>query len=110
MLSDGRFELGLGAGWMTTDYEQPASPSTGRASASTAWPRRSTVITGPVGRRPVSTSTGEHYRIAGLDGSPKPVQRPHPPIVDRRRRAARCWRWPPGEADIVGLNINLAGG
>ena len=27
------------------------------------------------------TFVGEHYRITGLEGMPKPVQRPHPPIV-----------------------------
>ena len=26
VLSDGRLELGIGAGWMRTDYEQPGIP------------------------------------------------------------------------------------
>ena len=52
---------------------------------------------------------GEHYRITGLEGTPKPVQRPHPPIViggGGPRVLALAAR----EADIVGLNVNLAVG
>ena len=32
------------------------------------------------------TSTGKHYRLTAARCEPKPVQRPHPPIVHRRRR------------------------
>ena len=41
LLSEGRLELGLGAGWMTTDYEQSGHPpTTPPGSASSAWGRR----------------------------------------------------------------------
>ena len=39
VLSGGRLELGIGAGWMTTDHEQAGIPSTPPACASTAWLR-----------------------------------------------------------------------
>jgi alkanesulfonate monooxygenase SsuD/methylene tetrahydromethanopterin reductase-like flavin-dependent oxidoreductase (luciferase family) len=41
LLSDGRLELGLGAGWMTADYEKAGLELDVPACASTAWPSRS---------------------------------------------------------------------
>ncbi|MGZ6888289.1 MAG: TIGR03621 family F420-dependent LLM class oxidoreductase [Acidimicrobiia bacterium] len=80
VLSDGRLELGLGAGWMSVDYERGGfdldPPSTRIARLDEAL----TVIKGLWGDGPFSFA-GEHYEIADLDGEPKPVQRPHPPLV-----------------------------
>ena len=45
---------------------------------------------------------GEHYAVGGLDIFPKPVQRPHPPLLiggGKRRLLTLAGR----EADIVGL-------
>lgn len=108
VLSDGRLELGLGAGWMTSDYEQsgialdPAPTRIARLSEAVEVVKA--LFTGePVDHR------GEHYRIDGLVGAPRPVQRPHPPILiggggpTVLRLAAR-------EADIVGINIDLRAG
>jgi len=53
--------------------------------------------------------TGEHYQVKDIEGSPAPVQKPHPPILlgggGRRmlRLAAR-------EADIVNVNFDLREG
>lgn len=44
LLSDGRFELGFGAGWMTTDYEHTGitfDPPGTRIERMAAWPLRS---------------------------------------------------------------------
>jgi probable F420-dependent oxidoreductase len=52
---------------------------------------------------------GAHYRITGLDGEPKPVQKPHPPFLlggGGRRMLSIAAR----EADIVGINFNLKSG
>ena len=52
---------------------------------------------------------GEHYRVDGLDGTPKPVQRPHPPILiggGGRRLLTLAAR----EADIVGLSPAMVTG
>lgn len=38
------------------------------------------VIRGLFGPSPLDF-TGKHYRISGLDGLPKPVQKPHPPFA-----------------------------
>ena len=81
LLSDGRLELGIGAGWMTVDYEKagiPLDPPGVRIArlAGVASPSsRACMADGPF------TFSGEHYTITELDGQPKPVQRPHPPIV-----------------------------
>ena len=52
---------------------------------------------------------GEHYTITDYDGLPKPVQRPHPPILiggGGRRVLSIAAR----EADIVGINGTLTRG
>jgi probable F420-dependent oxidoreductase len=108
LLSGGRLELGLGAGWMTTDYERagitldPAGVRIARLAEGV------TVIKALLGDGPC-TFAGEHYRVTGLEGWPKPVQRPHPPILiggGGRRVLSLAGR----EADVVGLNVNLAKG
>ena len=48
------------------------------------------------------TFTGEHYRIAGLEGGPKPIQRPHPPILIGG--GARILALAAREANIVSIN------
>ena len=66
-----------------------ASPTTGPACASTASTRRSPSSRGRWPTAPFSFA-GEHYTITDYDGQPKPVQRPHPPLLiggGGRRRA-----------------------
>jgi hypothetical protein len=52
---------------------------------------------------------GAHYRIAGLDGLPKPVQKPHPPIAvgGGGPRMLELAGW---VADIAGVYANLGRG
>jgi probable F420-dependent oxidoreductase len=52
---------------------------------------------------------GDHYKITEYDGVPKPVQRPHPPILIGGG-APRVLRLAGREADIVGINPNLRAG
>jgi probable F420-dependent oxidoreductase len=108
LISDGRLELGIGAGWMTADYESaglsldPAGTRVERLAEAV------TVIKGLLGPEPLDHA-GTHYRITGLDGRPKPVQTPHPPIViggGGPRVLALAGR----EADIVGINVDLRAG
>ena len=65
------------------------------------------VIKGAMADGPFSFA-GEHYTITDYDGQPKPVQRPHPPILiggGGRRVLSIAAR----EADIVGINGSLHG-
>jgi probable F420-dependent oxidoreductase len=108
VLSNGRLELGIGAGWMTADYEKagmkldPPGVRIKRLEESIA------VLKGLFADGPFSFC-GEHYTITELDGQPKPVQKPHPPFLiggGGRRILAVAAR----EAAIVGVNALLRSG
>lgn len=80
LLSDGRFELGLGAGWLQTEYEQaglPFDPPTVRISR---MEEAIHVLKGLFSGEPLAFA-GKHYTIDGLRGYPMPAQRPHPPLL-----------------------------
>jgi probable F420-dependent oxidoreductase len=108
LLSDGRFDLGLGAGWMASDYEEAGIPFDSAGTRISRMEEALKVIKGLFTGEPF-TFAGEHYRVTGIAGSPRPVQQPHPPILlgggGRRmlRLAAR-------EADIVNVNFDLREG
>ncbi len=106
--SDGRVEFGLGAGWMTTDYEQsgiPQDPPGVRIDRMT----ESLAIMKELWSSGACTFAGEHYTLTGATGAPLPRQRPHPKIIiggGGRRVLGIAAR----EADIVGVNPSLAAG
>jgi probable F420-dependent oxidoreductase len=101
LLSGGRFELGLGAGWLRAEYEQaglvfdPPGVRIDRLEEALA------VLKGLFSGAPLVFS-GKHYAISGLDGFPKPLQRPHPPILIGAG-SPRMLRLAGREADIVGI-------
>jgi len=80
LLSGGRFELGLGAGWLREEYDQagirfdPPGTRIQRLAEAVAIVKRLLA-----GER--VTFTGRHYSVTGLEGRPRPIQRPHPPIL-----------------------------
>src|SRR5262245_6431002 len=79
VLSGGRLEFGLGAGWLRLDYEatgvpfEPPGVRVGRLEEAVGLIKR-------LFRGETVTFSGAHYRAAGLTLRPPPVQRPHPPI------------------------------
>lgn len=108
LLTDGRLEFGLGAGWQRADYDRSGMPYDPPAVRVDRFEEGLRVIKGLWAGGAFSFE-GEHYRIDGLDGFPKPVQRPHPPVLiggGGRRVLSIAAR----EADIVGLNVNLRAG
>lgn len=80
LLSEGRLELGIGAGWWQLEHDQvgipfePPGVRVGRLSEAID------VIKGAWSTDELDY-TGRYYQISGLTLSPKPVQRPHPPIA-----------------------------
>jgi probable F420-dependent oxidoreductase len=108
LLSDGRLELGLGAGWMKKDYEQAGIPYDPPATRVDRFEEAIAIIKGLFADGPLDYR-GTHYTISGHEGLPKPVQRPHPPIViggGGKRVLSIAAR----QADIVSVNPNLKEG
>lgn len=81
VLSDGRFELGLGAGgsWMP-DYEWTGIPFGAPGERVERLEEALHVIKGLFTEGPFSFA-GKHYAITDFDGRPKPLQRPQLPIL-----------------------------
>lgn len=100
-LSGGRLELGLGAGWMRSDYRQLGMPydrpglRIDRLQESFRLIRR--LLSGEE-----VTHTGRFYRLDRARVWPEPVQRPHPPIM-LAGGGPRLLRFAAREAEIVGL-------
>ena len=80
ILTDGRFEFGIGAGWLTTDYEQSGIPMDVPA-VRIGRLEESLEIIRAMWRDGSATFAGEHYDVPGAVGSPKPVTPGGPPIV-----------------------------
>jgi probable F420-dependent oxidoreductase len=102
LLSDGRFELGLGAGWSEIEYQAMgvAYEPPGRRIAKLA--EVVALVKAHCAGGPL-VQAGEHVRVSGYAGTPLPVQRPHPPIMiggGGRRILSYAAR----EADTVSIN------
>jgi probable F420-dependent oxidoreductase len=104
VLSEGRFELGLGAGWLEADYTKTGltfdAPAVRVARLSEAVQIIKALLSGT---EPV-TFKGEHYQVDALEPSPRPVQQPRPRLMlgGRQRRMLRLAA---READTVGLSL-----
>ena len=109
LLSEGRLELGLGAGWMKTDYEQAGIPYDRAGVRIDRFEEGLAVIKGLLSDDGPVTFSGDHYTITAHEGTPKPVQKPHPPILiggGGKRVLSIAGR----EADIVSINFDLRSG
>ena len=76
-LSAGRFEFGVGVGWLQEEFDALGVP----------WPRRAARTEECLGvmqalwRDEVASFRGEFYEVKNAQQGPKPVQQPHPPIL-----------------------------
>jgi probable F420-dependent oxidoreductase len=80
VLSGGRLELGIGAGWSTRDYEQlgiPYDPPAVRVDRMI----EATRLIARLWTEDVVEHSGRHYTLRGARVLPKPIQRPRPPIM-----------------------------
>ncbi len=80
LLSGGRFEVGLGAGWLKAEYDQAGIPFDPPATRLERLEESVAIVKQLLAGQRV-TFTGRHYTVTQLDGRPLPVRRPHPPIV-----------------------------
>jgi probable F420-dependent oxidoreductase len=108
VLTGGRVELGIGAGWMSSDYQQSGIPED-RAGVRIDRMEESIAVLKGLFADGAHSFEGKHYTISGLDGRPKPVQQPHPPFLIGGG-AKRVLTIAGREADIVGINPSIASG
>ena len=105
VISRGRVELGLGAGWLRADYEAAGLPFDPPGTRVQRLAEAAIILKGLFGDESFSFE-GEHYRIQAMNGQPKPVQRPRPPLLiggGRRQILTVAAR----EADIVSIHVDL---
>lgn len=105
VISDGRLELGIGAGWMRADYTQSGIPLDTPKDRIDRLEESLQILRGCFADDPFSFS-GAHYTVTGHSAIPKPVQKPHPPFLIGGG-ARRMLRLAGREADIVGINFDL---
>ena len=101
VLSGGRLEIGIGAGWNRVEYEQAGISYDPIGRRVSRMEESIKVLKGLFADAPFSFA-GEFYQITEMSGAPKPVQRPHPPFMvggGGRRVLSIGGR----EAQIVGL-------
>lgn len=101
LLSGGRLELGIGAGWLEAEYRQTGIPYDPPGTRISRLMEAVQILKGLFGGGPVDF-VGEHYQIDGLIGFPLPTQRPHPPILIGGG-SKRILTFAGREADIVGI-------
>jgi probable F420-dependent oxidoreductase len=80
VLSDGRLQLGLGAGYMKSEYEQAGVPFD-RGGVRVARLGEAVTILKGLLRGDTVTFEGHHYHVKGHAIHPRPRQWPHPPIL-----------------------------
>lgn len=108
VLSEGRFELGLGAGFSQPEYDAAGIPFE-RPGMRIGRLEEAIACVKALFADGEATYRGRHYAI-GLNGFPKPVQRPHPPLV-LAGALPRMLRLVAREADVAQMQtVDLTGG
>jgi F420-dependent oxidoreductase-like protein len=83
LMSGGRVELGLGAGWFEAEHRAFGLDFPDVRTRFERLDEQLAIVTGlwdlPAGD--TFGFTGRHYRIEGSPGRPRPIQRPHPPVI-----------------------------
>lgn len=102
VLSGGRLEIGMGAGWMVSEYNRAGIPFDPPGVRVDRFTEGVQVVKGLLSAEQFSFQ-GKYYQISDFRARPRPVQQPHPPIMlggARRRLLQLAAR----EADIVAFN------
>lgn len=109
VLSGGRFELSLGAGWMRTDYEQSGIAYDPPAVRVERFEEAAQVLQGLLRTDGPFSFDGSHYRVTDLALLPRPVQQPGPPLTIGGG-GKRVLSFAGRHADVVSINVNLREG
>jgi probable F420-dependent oxidoreductase len=107
LLSEGRLEIGLGAGWMISDYEEAGIPYDSPKVRIDRFIEGVAVIRGAMAEGSFSFS-GDHYTITNYNGQPKPMQARPPFLIGGGGK--RVLSYAAREADIIGINGTMTAG
>src|SRR5207244_2477761 len=107
LLSEGRFELGLGAGVGAAEFQQMGMPF---ASAGTRLGhlQETLQLMKQLFTEETVNFTGKYYTITEMKGYPRPVQKPHMPILVAGS-GERMLKLAGSEADIVAIGSKITG-
>jgi probable F420-dependent oxidoreductase len=110
VLSGGRLDVGLGLGWSSDEWEASGTPTARRGARADEFIRclRAVWTDDPVEFR------GEFYRVPRARVAPRPVQRPHPPLLlggyhpsVLRRAATLCDGYTGGNIPLAELTATV---
>lgn len=107
-LSEGRLEVGLGAGWKTSDYDQSGIAMDRPGVRVSRMIEHATILRGLFTSESV-TFHGDHYRVTDLPGEPRPHRPEGPPFLIGGG-APRLLRFGGSFAEIVGINPSIHSG
>lgn len=107
-LSGGRFEFGLGAGWIKNEYEAVNIPFDEFPERFKRFAETIHAYKAFMSGEPLNIE-GESIRWTGFHGIPAPVQTPHPPIMIGGG-SKKILTFAGQEADVVSLNFNNRAG
>src|SRR5215468_5482616 len=88
VLSNGRFDFGVGIGWLAEEFAALEVPFERRAQRTRAYLE----IMRRLWTQEVATYADDFYTLPATHMAPKPVQRPHPPIIFGGESAAALRR------------------
>jgi probable F420-dependent oxidoreductase len=80
VLTNGRFELGIGAGWLDRDYQSTGIPFD-RGRVRVARLAEAVTLMKRLFTEEQVTFAGEYYKVEKAECRPKPVQQPYPPFL-----------------------------
>jgi len=108
VLSEGRLDFGLGAGWLRSDYDRSGIAYDTAGTRIERMEEGLKIVKGLWSGKSFSFE-GKHYSVKDLEGTPVPLQKPHPPILlggGGRKMLTIAGR----EADIMNVNYDLREG
>src|SRR3954462_13254919 len=109
-VSGGRIELGMGTGWSEVEHRAYGFPFLSMTDRTDVLEEQLASVHAGHGGGGGFSFTGEHYELVDRDARPKPVQRPHPPLIMGGGAGPRAARLAARFADEYNTNFATPAG
>jgi F420-dependent oxidoreductase-like protein len=104
-VSNGRIELGMGTGWSEIEHSAYGFPFLSMKERMDVLEEQLAIVHDGHWGDGGFSFRGEHYTLVDLDARPKPVQRPHPPLIMGGGAGPRAARLAARYADEYNTNF-----